>query len=133
MPRTSLALLVLALATLTACATSAGAAGPRRSANELTAEDLKDPSVATLTAWDAITRLKPNWLRPRGASSLNTPDDNMPRAMLNESVQPLDILRSLRAAEISTITYLSASDATTKYGTGYTNGLIMISTVQRPD
>ena len=40
----------------------------------------------------------------------------------------LDVLRQLNTANIETMRYLSASDATTKYGTGFLGGAIEVDT-----
>jgi hypothetical protein len=40
----------------------------------------------------------------------------------------LDALRQLSIGNIETMRYLSAADATTKYGTGYPGGVIEVTT-----
>ena len=37
-------------------------------------------------------------------------------------------LRSIRAEHVVEIRYMSASEATTRFGTGYTGGLILVTT-----
>jgi hypothetical protein len=40
----------------------------------------------------------------------------------------LQVLRGLPVADIEEMLYMSASEATTRYGTGHPNGLILIMT-----
>jgi hypothetical protein len=44
----------------------------------------------------------------------------------------LDELRRFNTYNIETMRYLSASDATTKYGTGYMGGVIEVTTIRGP-
>ena len=130
MTRTAAVLLALTMALdLAACAGggAAGAAGTtRRNPNQITTEELEEPSVVSLTVYDAIQRLRPNWLRARGASSVAFGGDQLPRVMVNDSPQTIDALRGMRATDVTGLEYLSGADATTLYGTGYVNGLIKV-------
>jgi hypothetical protein len=40
----------------------------------------------------------------------------------------LSILRSIRTFELQGLRYMSASDATTRYGTGFDGGAILVTT-----
>lgn len=109
--------------TLTGCAGSGGGAteGPRRgSTNSISADEIA--GVAELDLYSAINRLRPTWLRPQSRGTL-------PTVVLDGTPQPggVNILRSLRASDVSELQYMSASDATTRYGTGYTAGAIIVS------
>lgn len=117
---------------LVACASS-GTGGPSRSGTTITEQELEDPVLAGLTAYDAIQRLRPNWLRERGSSSIRDSGDNFPRAIVNDVPQSLDYLKSVSVPEVMLMQFISAADATTKYGTGFPNGAVMVSTVRRPD
>lgn len=118
---------------LVACASGGGAAGPRRGGNTITAEELQEPSLLGLNTYDAIQRLRPNWLRERGSSSIRQSGDNFPKAIINDVPYPLDYLKSVSIPEVVEMQFISASDATTKYGTGFPNGAVLVSTAQRPD
>ena len=49
--------------------------------------------------------------------------------MLNGSLYgDLRDLRRLNTVEVTSIEYMSASDATTRFGTGYAGGAIVVST-----
>ena len=127
--RTSPLLLAAALA-LTACASASPATpgAPRRDPNVLTAADLSADGIATLSALDAIQRLRPIWLRARGATSVTAMGDQTPVLMVNDGVQPLAALGSMRATDLTSARFISGTDATTMYGTGYVNGLIKVTT-----
>jgi len=134
MTRSAAVLLALVLALdLGACASSGGGGtgAPRRNPNQLTAAELAEPSVISLTLLDAIQRLRPTWLRQRGATSISAGGDTMPRVMINESPSSIETLRTLRPSDVSTAEYMSGADATTLYGTGYVNGLIRVRTAGR--
>lgn len=122
--RSSRVLLALFAITLgsTACASGGGAGGVRRgSSTRITAEELD--SVAELDLFAAISRLRPQWLRPGTRGQL-------PEVVLNGSHQPggAEMLRNIRASDASELEYMSASDATTRYGTGFTGGAIVVTT-----
>jgi hypothetical protein len=152
----ALALGLVLLAYLPADASGQAAARVRRPANEITMEELADPSISGLDVLDAVQRLRPNWMRSRGSTSFRpsddrgagggaagscgrgstscsaisvAPGDNAPGVLVNEIKQPFEILRTLKVSEVTGLRYLSAQDATTRFGTGFTQGVILISTV----
>lgn len=103
---------------------ASGGGGVRRSSYRIAAEELDQ--VSELDAYSAIQRLRPGWLRggTRGA---------LPGLILDGSPQSggIDVLRSLRSTELASIELMSASDATTRYGTGYPGGAIVATTRRR--
>lgn len=118
----ALSLLVFGLG---GCAGGAGAGGSpggvRRASNRIEAAELA--TVSELDVYGAIGRLRPAWLRtgPQGA---------LPEVIVDGSPQTggLDGLRSFLAGNVSTLEYMSASDATTRFGTGYIGGAILVTT-----
>jgi hypothetical protein len=114
-----------------ACA-SGGTGGPRTasSSNVITAEELN--GVVELNTLDAIRRLRPNWLRARAAASPTFvgPGEVQQPALRMDGVLSDDLgqLRDLPVRDVQEIRFLSATDATTLYGTGYVNGLIDVRT-----
>ena len=133
MSRTAAVLALIVV--LTACASGGaggGATTARRNPNRLSTEELNDPSISSLTLLDAIQRLRPNWLRQRGAVSIAAAGDQLPQVMVNESRSSMDVLRSMRPTDVTDIEYMSGADATTLYGTGYVNGLIKVRTGTTP-
>ena len=118
----TIALLLL----ITACAsagpgagTDSGSGGARR--DRITADDLQ--GVVEDNAYDVISRLRPQWLRRRGRSLLPAVfRDNMRVGTDIES------LKSIRLENVLELRYISASDATMRWGTGFTGGVIQIVT-----
>ncbi|HSW28854.1 MAG TPA: hypothetical protein VLH75_05075 [Longimicrobiales bacterium] len=120
--RTTLPLLLLALAAA-ACSTRAGSAGatPARSSMERITEAELEP-IAQLSAFEAIQRLRPRWLQSRTGL--------LPTVHVDGSVRGdgEEILASIPSSEVEGMQYLSASDATTRFGTDYASGAILITT-----
>ncbi len=106
-----------------ACASSGqpGQSRPRRDSNLITAEELSGLTVSS--AYEAVRQLRPAWLQPRGRSPL-------PAVFRNNSRWGGDpsSLESIRIDSVSEMRFLSASDATTRYGTGFTGGVILVVT-----
>ncbi len=78
--------------------------------------------------YHAIARLRPNWLWEHGPKTIQNPDpyptvyvDGMLRGGLGE-------LHRIPLADIETIRRISASDATTIWGTGHMSGVILVTT-----
>lgn len=110
--------LVLALL-LAACASgAAGSSGG--SSNVLSAEDLDQ--VQNLSAYDAIQRLRPQWLQVRA---------NNPPAQVIMNGSPMgggpEMLRTVQVSDLTSIRYRNGRDATTRYGTGYGGGAIELN------
>jgi hypothetical protein len=124
MPRRPLLIVALAATTLSACSTTA--AGPMGSADRITRAQLE--ALETMSAYDAIQRLRPTWLQSRGPTSLSG-GPTLPQVHINDSrSRTLDELRTLPVTEIEMMEFRSASDATTLYGTGYPGGVIEVRT-----
>jgi hypothetical protein len=111
--------------TLVACASAGGR--PTRSSDLITAEEIEAASVSN--AYDAVARLRPAFLRGRGQSSIQTPGSDLPIVYVNGLRSgTIDHLRNIPAQDVQTIRFISATDATTRYGTGHTGGIIEVTT-----
>lgn len=122
-PTTLFFLAAFGLATgLAACASSgaSGERGPRRDPNMITAEELTDYS--TVSALDAIRRLRPRWLQGRGNMRPQLVLDGARLTNLEDGLQ------SVQATSVREMRYLSASDATMRFGTNYLGGAIEVIT-----
>ena len=119
--------LILAAVALAGCASSGG--GARSTSGAITADQL-DNLGPGISAYEAIERLRPTWLRDRGINSPSAAyvDDTLPRVHIDTTPYDLSALRSFRTTDIQTITFMAGIDATTLYGTGYVNGLIVVRT-----
>ena len=45
--------------------------------------------------------------------------------------QPFEVMENMPATEIIDVEFISAADATTRFGTGYPNGAILVTTQAR--
>ena len=120
--RAVFALLVLTLAAA-ACASGAGpGAGtrPKGSMDRITEAELEP--IAQMSAFEAIERLRPRWLQSRTGLLPTVHVDGSARNAGEE------ILASILCSEVQDMQYLSAADATTRFGTDYRNGAILITT-----
>lgn len=123
--------LVTAMVVLTACASAGG--GPsaaKQNPNLISMEEIIESSASN--AYEVIQRLRPNFLRTRGAVH-GTPGATNAMEMvdlvvyLNESrLGGSDQLRQISTADIREIRYFNSSEATTKWGTGHSGGAIQI-------
>lgn len=116
-------MLVVALVGSACASGGTGTAGANR--NVLTQEELA-ASVFD-TAYEAVERSRPEWLRSRGATSLMHGTAEyvvvyMDHARLGE----MATLRNVRVTDIREIRYLSGPEATTRYGTGHSGGVIHV-------
>ena len=127
-------LIVVAVA---ACASSGASDGRARyDANLITAEELTGRSDALdRSALDAIQRLRPQWLRRTGFAEGGFPSlflDNQPYEL---EVKELDRLRealeSIRPDQVAEMRFVSPTDASIRYGTGYPSGVIEVITRNR--
>lgn len=115
------------VAAAAACSTTARTGGPSPSRQTLLADEIQ--SVAATTAYEAVSRLRPEWLRRRGQISIQDPS-------AGEVVVYLDGVRyggprslgGIRAEIVQQMEYLDASDATTRFGTGHGGGAILVRT-----
>ncbi len=126
MSKLALALtLTLALA---ACASGARTppGAPRADPNLITAEEIA--TTHAQNALDAVRQLRPRFLMTQGgttrAHGVQVMVDDVPRGGAS-------VLSSINPTQVVEIRYLDASEATMKYGTGYTGGLILVKTGQR--
>ncbi len=121
---------ILVTATLIACA-PAITAGPGGNPSVITTEQIVNSSAAN--AYDLIHGIRPIWLRSRGQNTLDPSQStsaNTYAAVFVDGQRYGDItsLRSMTVHQIRQIRFLSGSDATTRYGTGYPAGVIEVIT-----
>jgi hypothetical protein len=131
-------LLVLALV-VSACSSSAGASLGRDGGTAAVASRGNSRLIVRAeldsfqggSVFDAVQILRRRWTDAQTVSSLSGPIyarvviDGTFRGELNE-------LHRLSTDDIETMRFLSLSDATTKYGTGYLGGVIEVETIRGP-
>jgi hypothetical protein len=109
------------------CATGTGGttarSGPR---NELTQAQMI--ATNTSTVYDAIRRLRPGWLRVRGSTSTRPGAGGILVYMDGVRAGPVDRLQQMNVTSVTMARYVSPNDATTRWGTGHSAGVIEIIT-----
>ena len=75
--------------------------------------------LGKLDALQAVQRLRPRWLQSRGDGQPTLYVDGAPRGNVED-------LRFMPSDQIEQIDYLSASDATNRFGTGHQGGAILV-------
>ena len=105
---------------LAGCASSGGGGGGGGSSTRLTQAELAD--VAQLDAFQAIQRLRSQWLRSRGGNAPQVVSDGM------RQQDGIESLRRFRVSDVEEMRYMSATEATNRFGTGYDGGAILVTT-----
>jgi hypothetical protein len=130
--RSLAAALTLPLLLLAAGCRSAGprqhfSGASRAAGDRLTASEIA--STGAVTAFDAVVRLRPRYLLPRGFTSLQ-PLESAPVTVYLDGARWTgpEVLRSIRAADVVEIEHLSTTEATTRYGLGHLGGVILVKT-----
>ena len=88
--------------------------------NRITQENLVDHQSRDLLT--AIQQVRPRWLTNRGRATTQVIVDGAAR------MGGIQELRSFRVPDVQVVEYLSASDATTRFGTGFEGGAILVQT-----
>lgn len=128
-------LIALALATpLASCggggAQAAGAAPRpvRGSLNLITSAEVEAAGNDAINAYDLVQRLRPAMMRPRNQTGVNGEGNVFGVVAYADDVVLGDVeqLRSIMRATVREIRHISASDATTRWGTGHSQGVIQV-------
>lgn len=116
-----LGLASLALFTLLASAcypARAGTSGADRNPYLITSAELEN--VPADDAYEVIQLLRPAWFTQRSGRSPQVFVNGSPRGGLSE-------LRTFRREMVTELRYIDATDATTRWGTGYMAGVIDVT------
>lgn len=145
MPRSTPHLVALVIAALCAACGASATGGSISPAGAATSAPRTDRSVLTgaeLSAsretnlYNAIERLRPDWLRGRGATSFNSTAGMGPDAinvyMDLQRIGTLESLKSMPLTSATSLRFFTASEAQQRFGTGNQNGVIQIVTTARP-
>ena len=84
---------------------------------------------STNNAYDAIRRLRPQWLSYQPQTSVSAPIPPMPVVYVDEQfVGDLSTLNQMLISQIESIAFYKAPEAMIKYGTNRTGGVITVTT-----
>jgi hypothetical protein len=134
MTRSSVGRAGLALFALLAAACSSGGAnsGGAGGGNPdlITREQILD--LPDGTALTVIQRYRSSWLRARSQGTFNSNEPDRAEVFVDEMhFGDINSLSRISSSAIASIQFISATDATTRYGTGYTGGIIRVNTLGR--
>jgi hypothetical protein len=126
-------LYLIAVPMIVACAPTPGTSGTSgsptpRSTTVLAAQEMQAVNLDVGTAYDAISRLRPNWLT-RGTTSYDPPTTERPIVFVDgRRYGELDSLRSLDASHIAEIRFYTAAEAGGRFGMqGGLSGVIEVT------
>lgn len=120
------ALQAAVLILLVAGCAAGGREGSAADRNIITAAELE--RFQNASAFEVVQRLRPHFLQRRGPSTYARPD-NFPVVYVdNQRRGELGELRHIPAGSIERIEFVSAADATTRWGTGHVSGVIAVHT-----
>ena len=94
-------------------------------ANLLTGDQLRETNVGNV--YDALRRLRPQWLRARGSASIVSPDSTEPVVYISGIRRgEVRTLQNVGLDQVERVVFIDARDATTRFGTGHAGGVIMV-------
>jgi hypothetical protein len=133
-------LVILGIAAFALACSSGGAGTPMRSAasggrNVLTIQEVRERAADVSNAYEALERLRPDFLRTRGPVTLGSggsAGDGGISVYINTDRQPtLESIKMVPVSELKEIRKLSASEAQTKFGLNNMAGAIQVITVRQ--
>jgi hypothetical protein len=120
--------LALAMLSVSGCVSAGSSSGssPRPGRDVISREVLD--SAPSISAYQAVERFHRDWLRGR-SSTLQTESGRVFAVVFVDGQRygPLDTLHQIGTEVVQEIRFISPSDATTRYGTGYPGGIIMVT------
>jgi hypothetical protein len=118
--------IVLAALALAGCASGGTASG---GGNRDVVTESQLANMEALNAYEALQRLKPAWLRPRGTSTLTEPEREGIRVYLDRVlVGDTEALKSVPVRTVQEIRFLDSRMATVEFGTDHGFGAILVTT-----
>ena len=116
--------LILLVLVMGGCTSSSGGSRSQRNPNEISQEEIQGARSAS-NAYSLTQRLRPNWLRKRGRSSITNPTEIAVYVDGARYAGP-QALRQFQVVNIESMQYLSPSRATNKFGGGHEHGAILV-------
>ena len=122
----ALLLLLAAIPTLGGCSHATAQGATPGSSNVLTQEQLAATNSANL--YDAIAKLRPDWLTRRGPTSLSDPTPASVSVFMNGTLLgKVDYLAQMRVLDATAVRYWEAATASVRFGMGHPRGVIEIT------
>jgi hypothetical protein len=110
-------LYMAAVLTLFGCASGGNSPTNHASSTMLTAVEMAEKHADVNTAYDAVARLRPNWLAPHGPASSNMQASTVASVFVDEqAVGDISALRNIPAYQVAVIQYYDVTQAGGKFG-----------------
>lgn len=123
---------LIAVAAILGCApaSTSGTPAAPRSGSLLTAGEIAAAHADVNTAYDAVARLRPNWLAAHGAMSSNSQVSEFATVFVDgQQYGDINALRNIPAYHVKDIRYYDITEAGAKFGLlAGTGGAIEVST-----
>ncbi len=127
-------LYLVAVAAIIGCAPASGTSGPSRTsavprrANFLAAREIVAANADVMTAYDALARLRPNWLNAHGVSSFDPRGSEFAIVFVDgQKYGGLNSLRNIPAYQVADFRYYDVTEAGATFGLqGGTGGVIEV-------
>jgi hypothetical protein len=104
---------------------------PSRQQDVITAAEIAERAADASNALQVVQKLRPQMLTTRGRFSPADSSDAgaRPRVVVDGvAIGQVENLVNVNAISVMEIRYISATDATTRFGTGYVGGVILVTT-----
>ncbi len=102
---------------------------PLRKGSVLTAEEMADAHADVGSVYDAVARLRPNWLAPRGPMSTTSGSNYAQVFVDDQAVGDISALKNINAYQAGSVRYYDVSQAGARFGIrAGTNGAIEVIT-----
>jgi hypothetical protein len=123
----------LAAFAIVGCASSSREPSPPIRTSVLTAEEITNTHADLNTAYDALARLRPNWLAPHGAMTSNQGASNYASVFVDGLLQgDVNALKNIPAYYVADVRYYDVTQAGGRFGVrAGTTGAIEV-TMKKP-
>ena len=121
---------ILMLSGTSSCTPRTGGVTPPRPQDDITRAELEQ--VLSESAHGAIEQLRPSWLFHRRTPTPTNPNPEPAVYVDRARLRTLAELYTIPVESVESIQFLTASDATTRFGTGHLWGAIIVTT-RRPE
>jgi hypothetical protein len=105
--------------------------GPQASGSGRPSDVVEEDEIAestTTNAYELVERIRPNWLRGRGSPDLRGSPEPLPVIYIEGARQGgVNVLRSIPTASLVRLRFIDAPTATTRYGSGHSGGVILVT------
>ena len=124
-------LYLAAVAAIVGCATTGRSAAASHSGSLLTSEEIAATHADVTSAYDAVARLRPNWLASHGVTTAQSGSTQYASVFVDgQPYGDLNSLRTIPAFNVGNIRYYNITEAGARFGLrGGSSGVIDVTTM----